>query len=224
MKKILLIGLIVALLLIVVGGAGIAYAAIRGFDRNTTALTTILQNDNEVIKQFRTGPGGMMGQGTANCVTDDTGKTTCTYGPGGMMGGQGFGPGVGGQGFGPGMMGGGRFDPDGIRGKRGMFAQGSGVMRDYMVSAFADAVGLTVDEVNTRLANGETLAQIALDQGKAEADLPALLTQVRQAALDKAVADGVITQAQADLMKQHMGNYPGGYGEGCPMFDEQQLP
>jgi hypothetical protein len=101
--------------------------------------------------------------------------------------------------------------------------QYSGVMHDYMISAFASAVGLTVDEVNTLLAKGETPAQIAIAQGKTEADLPALWTQVRKDALNKAVADGVITQAQADLMLGRMNNYPGsGFGPGfgdCPMWD-----
>ena len=92
-----------------------------------------------------------------------------------------------------------------------------------MISAFASAVGLTVDEVNTRLTNGETLDQIAIAQGKTQADLPALVTQVRQDALNAAVAAGVITQAQADVMLQRMNTYTGqGFGPGfgaCPMWD-----
>ncbi len=94
-----------------------------------------------------------------------------------------------------------------------------------MISAFASAVGLTVDEVNTRLTNGETLKEIALAQGKTEADLPALATQVRKAALDKAVAEGVITQAQADLMLERMNNVMGsdfGFGD-CPMWDNDEV-
>jgi hypothetical protein len=52
-----------------------------------------------------------------------------------------------------------------------------------------------------------------------------LVERVRQAALDQAVADGVISQAQADLMLQHMKDYTGrGFGPGfevndCPMWD-----
>ena len=144
------------------------------------------------------------------------------YSPGGIMGGYdyGYGPGQGsmmggrGNGYGPGMMAG----------------LGRGILHDYMIAAFASAVGLTVDEVNTRLTNDESLQQIALAQGKTEADLPALWTEVRQAALDQAVAAGAITQAQADKMLKQMENYTGsGFGpgfDGCPMMDgdETQQP
>ncbi len=205
MKKFLIIGLIVAFALIIVGGAGVVYAQVRGVTPTTLVTANTAQNGTRIIQQNNYGPGGMMG-GNRN-----------DFGPGGMMGGDksGYGPGgmMGGRGFGPGGMMGGR---------------GQGFMRDYMISAFADAVGLPVDQVNTRLANGETLSQIAIAQGKTEADLPALATQVRKAALDKAVADGVITQAQADLMLEHMNNYSGqGFGPGfgvgdCPMWDNDE--
>jgi len=195
MKKFLLIGLIVALAFIVVGGAGVVFAQVQGNAQGATVTVTTTQNGDE-IQQFGYGPGGMMG-GSVN-----------QYGPGqgGMMGGDGRG----------GMMGGN--NRGGMMGGRAM-GLGAGVMRGYIVSAFADAVGLTVNDVNTSLANGETLAQIAIAQGKTQADLPALWTQVRQDALNKAVADGVITQAQADMMLQRMKNSSGPGLGGCPMFD-----
>jgi hypothetical protein len=50
---------------------------------------------------------------------------------------------------------------------------------------------------------------------------------VRQSALDAAVADGTITQEQADLMLDHMSNYTGpGFGRGfggCPMLDGDEF-
>ncbi len=127
-------------------------------------------------------------------------------GPGGMM--KGWGGVMGGCGFGN--------------------LRGQGFMRDYVISAFADAVGLSVDQVNSRLANGETLKQIAIAQGTTEASLPALAQQVFRAALDKAVADGVVTQAQANLMLEHMNNFmdQGFSLNNCPMWDndESQQP
>ena len=227
MKKILIAGLIVALCLIVVGGAGVAYASIRGFNLNNLEIARNVQTQGGgIIRQFGYGMGNMMGQGYNNCVTDETGKTTCTngefgVGPGGMM--NGYGPGnmmgQGGINRGPGMMGGQGFGYGMMNGKA------AGFMREYMIAAFAEAVGLTPEEVTTRLSNGETMREIALAQGKTEAELPDLIKQVQQAALDKAVADGVITQAQADVMKTHMSNYqgpgfgPGFGGAGCPMWD-----
>ncbi len=243
MKKFLLIGLIVALALIVVGGVGVVFAQARGAENPAALTVTTTQNGDEIVRQFgygspnpqsdkgiivvpgdqpnggtvQIGPGGMMG------------RNEYGYGPGGMMGGNGRGGMMGGDeyGYGPGgMMGGNGLGPGGMMGGRGL-GQNAGVMHDYMISAFATAVGLTVDEVNTRLTNGETLAQIAIAQGKAEADLPALWTQVRQDALNMAVADGVITQAQADVMLEQMNNYSGpGFGPGfgnCPMNDGDEV-
>jgi hypothetical protein len=232
MKKVLIIGLIVALAFIIVGGAGVAYASINGNNAKAAITVTRFTSGDEVVRQFGYGSGGMMGQyyDDGTCPSFEQG-----YGPGGMMGGyangacsggnnNGYGPGgmMGrrGNGFGPGMMGG-----------RGI-AQGEGIMHGYMISAFAGAVGLTVDEVNTRITAGETLKEIAIAQGTAEDQLPKLVTQVRQAALDLAVADGVITQNQADLMIERMNQYSGqGFGPGfdmgdCPMFDgdETQQP
>jgi hypothetical protein len=207
MKKFLIIGLIIALVLILVGGAGVVYARVRGLDNNAAVTVTTVQNGNKVVRQFEYGPGGMMGQ-----YGDG-------YGPGGMMGGYGPGQRVGPRAFGPGMMGG-----------RGLqIGRGAGIMHDYMISAFAKAIGLTVEDVDTRLANGETPKEIALAQGTSEADFPALVTKVRQAALDQAMADGAITQAQADLMLEHMNEYSGpgfgpGFGlNGCPMWDGDEV-
>ena len=216
MKKILLIGLIAALALIIVGGTGFAFARGQNFEKTAITTLKVTQNGDKIIRQFGFGPSGMMGG-------DEYGYVP---GPGGMMGGDeyGYGPGnmMGGRGnnFGPGMM-----------GRRGAgFARGEGIMHDAMISAFADAVDLTVEDVNTRLADGETLREIAIAQGFTEEQLPDLITQVRQAALDQAVADGLITQAQADLMLEHMNEYMGqgfgpGFGSGaCPMWDNDEVP
>jgi hypothetical protein len=241
MKKFLLIGLIVALALILVGGVGVVFAQGRGVDNAASLTVTTSQNGDKIVQQFGYGPGGpQSGSGTIVVPGDQPnsgtiqvgpggmmGRNEYGYGPGGMMGGNGRGGMMGGDGYGygpGGMMGGNDYGygPGGMMGGRG-FGQEAGVMHNYMIAAFATAVGLTVDDVNSRLTNGETMAQIALAQGKTEADLPALWTQVRQDALNKAVADGVITQAQADLMLQHMNNYSGeGLGPGngnCPMHD-----
>jgi hypothetical protein len=225
MKRLLIVGLIVAVVFILIGGAGMVYAKVRGLDRNEVVINEAIRPGAPQVREFSYGPGGMMGG--------------YSYGPGGMMSGNGYGPGrmMGEFGFeyqnGPGMMGergfGYRNGPGmmGGRGFRTFDNRGEGLMHDYMISSFAEAVGLTVEEVNSRLAKGETLPEIAIAQGTAGADLPGLLTQVQQAALDKAVADGVITQAQADFMLEHM-NQRLGSGVGpsdCPMWDnDEQLP
>jgi hypothetical protein len=96
---------------------------------------------------------------------------------------------------------------------------GGGYLHTYMVTAFAEKLGLKVDDINTRLAAGETMYDIAIADGVKAEDFPALMVEVRTAALDAAVKDGVITQAQADWMKSR-GFGQGGYGMGtgnCPM-------
>ena len=230
MKKVLLIGLIVALALIIVGGAGVAYARIRGAETNTGLALTRYTNGGEVVRLYSYGPGNMMDEYRYGFRP---GGTVEGFVPGGMM--QGSGPGcmMGGygNGYGPGTMMQG-YGPGSMMGRRGLgTARGEGLMHEYMISAFAEAIDLTVEAVETRLADGESLKEIAIAQGCTEDQLPDLLTQVHQAALDAAVADGIITEEQADLMLDHMSNYTGpgfgpGFGRGlgdCPMLDGDEF-
>ena len=205
MKKFLLIGLITSLALVLVGGVGMVFARGGAANVNNSGFVNFSRNGNKIVQQYNSGP---------NDENDRYG-----YGPGGMMNGYGYGPGGMMRGYGPGgMMGG--------FGKT--IERGYGFMHDDMISAFASAVGLTVDEVNTRLTKGETLTQIANAQGFTGDKLTQLVAQVHKSALDKAVADGVITQAQADRMLQTMNNYSGpGFGAGfgfdnCPMWDNNE--
>jgi hypothetical protein len=232
MKKILIIGLIVGLALVLIGGAGMVYAKASAAANLVGVTVSTSLNGDPIIQQY--GPGyNQNGNGVIIQKRGQTGDDEIFINPGGMMGGFGYQTGPQGRsegngyGYGPGGMMGenGRGGMMGEYGRGGMMGglRGQGIMHDYMISAFAGAVGLTVDEVNTRLSNGETPREIALAQGKTAADLPALWQQVRQDALNAAVAAGVITQAQADVMLEHMNNYSGeGFGPGfgnCPMWD-----
>lgn len=102
---------------------------------------------------------------------------------------------------------------------RGMMQGGGyGPMHDYVERALADKLGLTEEQVEAQFAAGKTMYQIALDNGIAEADVPAFLTEVHTTAFDAAVADGVLTREQADFMLQRM--QANGYGTGnCPMHN-----
>ncbi len=120
-------------------------------------------------------------------------------------------PVAGSTGIGPGRMGG-----------RGMVAggfapgQGTGLMHDEMVSAFAAKLNLSEDEINQRLANGETMSQIAQSQGLTVEEFRSLWLDVRADAIKQAVANGEITQEQADWMSQRMTQMQaGGYGPGA---------
>lgn len=124
--------------------------------------------------------------------------------------------------FGSGMMGG-----------WGMMGNGSyGPLHEYMQDAMAVALGLTHEEFENRLANGETPWTIAQAKGLSAEEFSTLMTDARSKALDAAVADGVLTQEQADWMKERMGaRMQNGYGPGsnlesgtCPMGGGQRGP
>ena len=91
----------------------------------------------------------------------------------------------------------------GVPAGRGPLGQGGveGPLHDYMINAMADALGIAPSDFEARHDAGQTAYQIALDLGISADKIPALLSGARAAALDKAVADGVITQQQADWMK-----------------------
>lgn len=90
---------------------------------------------------------------------------------------------------------------------------GEGPLHVYMIQALAEALGLDAAKLETRLEGGETAYQIALAQGIAAEEIPALLSAARAKALDAAVAAGVISQEQADWMKSR-GFGRGGMGTG----------
>lgn len=118
-----------------------------------------------------------------------------------------------------GMMGGrrGRTGGYGMMGG-GMMTNGSyGPMHTYMVQSLADQLGLKVEDVQSRIQAGETPYQIAQSQGKTDNEIKTLMQTAHDEALKSAVAAGVITQAQADWMDQHMEQMwqNGGTG-GCP--------
>ncbi len=130
----------------------------------------------------------------------------------GMMGGYGYQNGTPAPGYGYGMMGNFAQNGDGYASLRvnnmHQWMYTSGGMHTLVWNGLADAIGLTPDELNAELASGKTLTQIAEAKGVSQEQLAAGLETSVKAGLDKAVADGALTQAQADQMLGHMaGNY-----------------
>ena len=71
--------------------------------------------------------------------------------------------------------------------------------RGLDLSVAADTLGLSEDDLRTALeADGASLASVAGDRGVAVEDLVAALVQAGQERLDDAVAEGRLTQEQAD--------------------------
>jgi len=94
-------------------------------------------------------------------------------------------------------------------------AQEYGPLHDYMFPAFAQALGLTPAELEARRQAGDTLWTIAQEQGLTTEQFQQMITTARNTAVSQAVADGIITQEQADFMLERMGGMMGnGYGPG----------
>jgi len=86
----------------------------------------------------------------------------------------------------------------------------TGSLHEYMEVALAEKLGIPLAEVEAAFEAGQTLYQFALDNGIAEADLPAFMLEVRTAAVEAALADGVITEFQAERMLRSKGFGMGG--------------
>lgn len=105
------------------------------------------------------------------------------------------------------------------QGRRGGQLQAmAGPLHEYKVQAMAEALGLTVDQLEERLATGETMWQIAQTQGMTLEAFQTKMVEITKNAINLALADGKITQTQADRMLsrvERMG--ANGFGpENCP--------
>jgi hypothetical protein len=77
---------------------------------------------------------------------------------------------------------------------------GTGYMHDEMVAVYAEALGMTADELDARLDAGETLAKVAYSTGMTATEFRDLAVTLREKAINLAVKNGTITQEQADWM------------------------
>ncbi len=125
-----------------------------------------------------------------------------------MMDNQQFGRGnemMGNQQFGRdrGMMGNGQFSGN---------AAGMNVMHTYMQDALAEKLGMTSDELSASLTDGKSLLDLAAEKGLTVAEFQTLRDEAHVAAIDKALADGAISQDQADWMKENQPGMHNGFG------------
>ena len=97
---------------------------------------------------------------------------------------------------------------DGIRGGFGRYGANTeerpaileGIMHENLINAVAEATELSTTELESRIEAGETLGEIVVAEGLTLEDLQAIMTEVRETALEDTVAEGLITQTQADRM------------------------
>jgi polyhydroxyalkanoate synthesis regulator phasin len=112
------------------------------------------------------------------------------------------GPGVGGRTGGPGGPGFG-FGPRG--GGPGHMGLQLGLdIRGGAVDAAAGALGLSRDDLVTKLRAGKSIADVAKDQGKSLDDVKAAITDAVTKELDQRVKDGKLTADQRDELVQEL--------------------
>lgn len=102
-------------------------------------------------------------------------------------------------------------------GGRGMMGPGDGTgeVHDYMIEGMADALGLSVDELETRLEAGERMYEIASSLGMDQESFFEAMSQARDEAMEQAYEDGVLSEEQYENFLnrgQGAGQFGGGMG------------
>ncbi len=106
----------------------------------------------------------------------------------------------------------------GHAGGMGMSATGGGLLEPYMEQAMAEAFGLSEEELDALHEQGQSLWLYAQAQGLTPEEIEAKMEAARETAIQAALADGVITQEQADWMLSHE------MGMGGPMHGGSAAP
>ena len=77
---------------------------------------------------------------------------------------------------------------------------GAASLQGQVDGVVAETLGLTTDELHALKADGASIAQIAADRGVELAAVEAAYLAARQEAIDALLADGTITEIQAETM------------------------
>ena len=118
----------------------------------------------------------------------------------------------------PGTLPFGGFGPfDGKDPRRGPVKPGPFGLKDQAVEqAIATKLGMTVQDLQTQLRSGKSLLDLAQAKGVSESDLRATIKTALKAELDKAVAEGKLTQAQEDAILSRVDSMPLNFGGKSP--------
>lgn len=76
-------------------------------------------------------------------------------------------------------------------------ASEDGLLHDAMITAFSEELGISVEDLEARIAEGESLADIALSTGMKIEDFRTLLNAIRTEVHDQAVEDGLLPGTQS---------------------------
>jgi hypothetical protein len=92
---------------------------------------------------------------------------------------------------------------------------GTGEFHEYMIESLADALGLSVDDLETRREAGETMPEIIDSLGLSQEEFFEAMKQARAEAMEQAYEDGLLTDEQYEFFleqAENMGQYGGGMG------------
>lgn len=89
-----------------------------------------------------------------------------------------------------------------------------GILDEAMSAYIADGLGISVEDLKAREAAGETLVGIGISLGFDAQTVLDLHEEARFAALEQAVADGLLTAEQADWMISRLDNGQYGIADG----------
>jgi hypothetical protein len=93
--------------------------------------------------------------------------------------------------------------PNGTCAVSGMSQMG-GICSADVCATVCELLGITQDELQLQRLDGLSMVEIAADYGVTEEELVEAIMAVKTANLQELVADGTITQEEADLMLQNM--------------------
>ncbi len=95
-----------------------------------------------------------------------------------------------------------------------------GILNEMIYANLVDSMGnISLEELTARLAAGETLTEVALSLGFDTATISEMISQARVDALAQAVAEGLITQEQADWLASRGNTASGGGNNGASTCD-----
>ena len=86
---------------------------------------------------------------------------------------------------------------------------GLGRLHELMQESLAEELDLTVEKLQALYEEGKTFLDIAEERELTVGEARAIMRNARQAALDEAVEQGLITQAQADFLLERQGGFGG---------------
>lgn len=100
--------------------------------------------------------------------------------------------------------------------------QKDGPFHELFLENLAEALGTTSDDLQSRIESGEKLPDIAAEYGYEGEALKELMDSVKQATVDEALAEGLITEEEAEKILAHSGRKGSGRrgGKGNPILRE----